>query len=165
MGAWRCPLWNLSPPAAFKAGGLSFLQLAPWVLVKYNRRINQGYQRENMSTQRIYQLLISFIILAVIAFISERSRVLASVVSVMPLTITFALWFVSTSTGADAVISAEFSRMMTLGLIPTMLFTTACWFGFRRGWSVGRVVIVGYAVWLATMGLYRGIEWWLKTTR
>ena len=118
-----------------------------------------------MSTQRIYQLLISFGILTAIAFISERSRVLASVVSVMPLTITFALWFTSTSTGGDAAISAEFSRMMTFGLIPTMLFTAACWFGFRQGWSVGRVVVVGYAVWLAAMGLYRLIEWRLQTAR
>ena len=118
-----------------------------------------------MSTQRIYQLLISFGILTAIAFISERSRVLASVVSVMPLTITFALWFVYTSDNGDPVLSAEFSRMMTFGLIPTMLFTTACWFGFRQGWSVGRVVAVGYAVWLTAMGLYRLIEWWLQTAR
>jgi uncharacterized membrane protein (GlpM family) len=118
-----------------------------------------------MSTQRIYQLLASFVILAVIAFVSERSHVLASVVSVMPLNVTIALWFISTSTGGDAAIAADFSRMVTFGLIPTMLFTTACWFGFRQGWSLGRVLTVGYAVWLAAMGIYRGIEWWLKMAR
>ena len=118
-----------------------------------------------MSAQRIYQLLISFGILTAIAFISERSRVLASVVSVMPLNVTFALWFVSTSTGGDAAISADFSRMVTFGLIPTALFATACWFGFRQGWSLGRVLAVGYAVWLAAMGLYRLIEWRLQTAR
>ncbi len=32
-----------------------------------------------MSTQRIYQLLMSFAVLAVLAFISERSHVLAAV--------------------------------------------------------------------------------------
>jgi len=118
-----------------------------------------------MSTQRIYQLLISFIILAVIAFISERSHVLASVVSVMPLNITFALWFVYTSAGGDAALSADFSRMVIFGLTPTMLFAVACWFGFRQGWSLGRVLVVSYAVWLAAMGIYRGIEWWLKMAR
>ena len=114
-----------------------------------------------MSTQRIYELLVSFGILTAIAFISERSHILASVVSVMPLNITFALWFISTSTGGDAAISADFSRMVTFGLIPTALFAMACWFGFRQGWSLGRVLVVGYAVWLAAMGLYRLIEWWL----
>ncbi len=118
-----------------------------------------------MSAKHIYQLLVSCGVLTVIAAVSERSHVLASVASVMPLNITFALWFISTRADSNAALSADYSRMATLGLIPTMLFTTTCWFGFRRGWSVGRVVIVGYAVWLATMGLYRGIEWWLKTTR
>jgi len=126
---------------------------------------NKDYQREDMSTQRIYQLLISFVILAVIAFISERSHVLASVVSVMPLNITFALWFVYTSAGGDAALSADFSRMVIFGLTPTMLFAVACWFGFRQGWSLGRVLAVGYAVWLAAMGLYRLIEWRLQTAR
>ena len=55
--------------------------------------------------------------------------------------------------------------MVTFGLIPTMLFATACWFGFRQGWSLGRVLAVGYAVWLAAMGLYRLIEWRLQTAR
>ncbi len=118
-----------------------------------------------MSTQRIYQLLISFVILAVIAFISERSHVLASVVSVMPLNITFALWFVYTSAVGDAALSADFSRMVIFGLTPTMLFAAACWFGFRQGWPLGRVLVVSYAVWLAATGIYRGIEWWLQTAR
>jgi len=26
------------------------------------------------------------------------------------------------------------------------------------------VVVLGYIVWLVTMGIYRGIEWWLKTS-
>ncbi len=118
-----------------------------------------------MSTQRIYQLLVSFVILTVIAFVSERSHVLASVISVMPVNITFGLWFIYTSNGGDTAISADFSRMVTFGLIPTTLFATACWFGFRQGWSLGRVLVVSYAVWLAAMGIYRGIEWWLQTAR
>jgi hypothetical protein len=117
-----------------------------------------------MSTQRIYQLLISFSILTAMAFVSERSHVLASVLSVMPLNITFGLWFISTRTDSSAVLLADYSRMATFGLIPTMLFTATCWFGFRQGWPFGRVVVVGYAVWLVAMGLYRGIEWWLQTS-
>jgi hypothetical protein len=118
-----------------------------------------------MSTQRICQLLVSFVTLAVIAFVSERSHVLASVVSVMPFNIAFGLWFVYTSSGGDTARSADFSRMVTFGLIPTILFTAACWFGFRQGWSFGRVLVLGYIVWLAAMGLYRGTEWWLQTAR
>ena len=116
-----------------------------------------------MTTQRIYQLLVSFAILTVMAFISERSHILAAVLSVMPLNITFGLWFTSARTDSSAALLADYSRMATFGLIPTMMFTAACWFGFRQGWPFGRVVAFGYAVWLAAMGLYRGIEWWLQT--
>ncbi len=116
-----------------------------------------------MSTQRIYQLLISFGIITTIAFISEKSRTLASVVSVMPVTVTLSMWFVFTSTGGNAALTSDFARMLVLGLIPTILFAVACWFGFRQGWPLARVLVVGYGVWLATMGVYRGIEWWLKT--
>jgi hypothetical protein len=118
-----------------------------------------------MIAQRIYQLLVSFVILTVIAFVSERSHVLAAVASVMPLNITFGLWFISTRADSSAALSADYSRIATLGLIPTMLFTATCWFGFRQGWSFGRVVVVAYAVWLVAMGIYRGIEWWLQTAR
>ena len=116
-----------------------------------------------MSTQRIYQLLLSFGVIAAIAYISEKSRVLASIVSVMPLNVTLALWFTYTNTDGNSTLSADFGRMLLFGLFPAVLFVVACWFGFRHGWPLGRVLVVGYAVWLAAMGLYRGIEWCLKT--
>ena len=117
-----------------------------------------------MSTQRIWQLLISFGILTAIAFISEKSRALASIVAVMPLNITIALWFVSTSSGGDSSLISDFTRMMFFGIIPSILFIIAAWLGFRQGWPLGKVLILSYGVWLAATCLYRGIEWWLKTT-
>jgi hypothetical protein len=116
-----------------------------------------------MCAQRIYQPLLSFGMIATVAFISGKSRVLASIVSVMPLNVTLALCFVCTNTDGNAGLSADFSRMVLFGLIPAVLFVVACWFGFRQGWPLARALVVGYAVWLAAMGLYRGIEWWLKT--
>ncbi len=114
-----------------------------------------------MSTQRIYQLLVACAVLTIIAFISAESRALASVLSTMPLNITFALWFVAGNTGGDTALAADFSRMVLLGLIPTALFAAACWFFFRQGWPVGRVLLASYGVWLAAIGVYRGVEWWL----
>ncbi len=112
----------------------------------------------DMNTQRIYQLLISVVIITAIAFVSEKSRVLASVLTVMPINITIGLWFIYTDSQGDAASSADFARMVLLGLIPTALFTATCWFGFNRGWPLGRVVVGGYAVWLVSMLLYRFIE-------
>ena len=114
-----------------------------------------------MSTQRIYQLLVAFALITIIAFVSERSRVLASVVSVLPLNITIALWFVFTSARGEPALTADFARMVLLGLIPTALFVVACWFALRQGWSLWQVLALGYGVWLVTTALYRAIEAWL----
>jgi hypothetical protein len=111
-----------------------------------------------MSTQRICQLLVSFCIITIIAFLSERSRVLASIVTVVPLNITVGLWFIYTAVPGDAVAVAEFARMVLLGLIPTALFVVACRFGVRQGWPLWRVLVVGYAVWLAAMTVYRLVD-------
>jgi hypothetical protein len=114
-----------------------------------------------MSTQRIYQLLVAVCIITVIAFVSERSRSLAAVVSVMPVNITIALWFVFTSVDGDPGLMANFARMVMLGLIPTALFAVMCWFGFRQGWPLWRVLVTAYAVWLVTIGIYRFVDSWL----
>ena len=111
-----------------------------------------------MSTQRIYQLLIALCLVTAIAIFSERSRVLASILTVVPVNITIALWFIYTSSQGDIAPSADFIRMVLLGLIPTVLFTLACWFGLNRGWTLIRVMAVAYAVWLVSMALYRIID-------
>jgi len=99
-----------------------------------------------MSTQRIYQLLISFAIITAIAFVSDKSRVMASILSVMPLSMTLGLWFIYTGAHGDASVTADFSRMIPFGLIPTALFVVVRWLGFRQGWSLWPVLIVGYSI-------------------
>lgn len=111
-----------------------------------------------MSTQRIYQLLISLAIITAIAIASDRSRVLTSILAVLPLSMTLAMWFIYTGASGDTKVTADFARMLLFGLIPTALFVVACWFGFRQGWSLWLVLAVGYSVWLLAMGLYRLID-------
>jgi hypothetical protein len=112
-----------------------------------------------MGTQRIVQILISFLIITTIAFVSERSRVLASIITVMPINVTIGLWFIHTSGQADTAALADFTRMVLLGLIPTALFIVVCWLGFKQEWPFGRVIVTGYAVWLVAILVYRFIEW------
>jgi hypothetical protein len=111
-----------------------------------------------MSTQRIIQLVVAIGILIAIALVSERSRVAASILSVMPFNITIALWFVYSAVDGNPSLTAGFSRMVLLGLIPTALFVVACWIGLRHGWPLWQVLIVGYIVWIAAMGTYRIID-------
>ena len=117
-----------------------------------------------MSAQRFYQLLVAFVTIAAIALASERSHVLASFVSVIPVNITMAIWFLFSSTGGDTAVVADYARMALLGLLPVLLFTLTCWLCLRQGWQLRRVFVSGYAVWITATILYRAVELWWKTT-
>ena len=115
-----------------------------------------------MSSQRLIQLLLSFAVLTVVALLSERSHALSAITAVMPLKVTLALWFIFSDTGGDPALSASFCRTALIALIPTAIFLLACLLGFSRSWPLGRVLTVSYAIWLASVGVYRGLEWWLR---
>jgi len=113
-----------------------------------------------MGTQRVYQLLAAFAVITIIAFVSERSHVLASIVTVIPIRMTFAIWVIFTSSGGNAAIGADYARMTLFGLIPLALFMLTCWLGFRQGWLLKRVMVVSYAVWFTATVFYRLVERW-----
>ena len=115
-----------------------------------------------MSSQRLIQLLLSFVVLTIVALLSERSTFLSAVAAVMPLKVTIALWFLFSDSGGDPALSTEFCRTALIALVPTSIFLLACVLGFSRTWPLGRVLAVSYAVWLVSVGVYRGIEWWLR---
>jgi hypothetical protein len=111
-----------------------------------------------MSIQRICQLLMSLVLITIIAFVSERSRILASILTVIPLNITIGLWFIFTGPSGDPGAAADFLRMVLWGLIPTALFVLTCWLGIRQGWPLRQVLLGGYALWVVAMALYRMID-------
>jgi hypothetical protein len=115
-----------------------------------------------VSSQRLIQLLLSFVVLTAVALLSERSHVLSAIAAVMPLKVTIALWFIFSDTGGDLALSADFCRTALIALVPTAVFLLACVFGFSRSWPLGRVLAVSYVVWLLSVAVYRGLEWWLQ---
>jgi len=117
-----------------------------------------------MSAHRLYQLLVAFGTIGAIALASERSHVLASFVSVIPVNITVAIWFLFGRTGGDTAVVADYTRMALLGLFPVLLFTLTCWLCLRQGWQLKRVLVAGYAVWITATIVYRATEWWWRTT-
>ena len=115
-----------------------------------------------MSSQRLIQLLLSFVVLTIVALLSERSHALSAIAAVMPLKVTIALWFIFADSGGDLGLSSAFCRTALFALIPTAVFLLACVFGLSRAWPLGRVLGAGYTVWLVSVGIYRGLEWWLR---
>ncbi len=113
---------------------------------------------------RLLQLLVSCLVITLIAMLGEHSRKLASIVAVFPVNILLASWFVYTATDGGAPASADFLRMTFFGLSATMLFYAAGWYGFSRGWSPGRVLLLSSLAWLTAIGIYQLVGSWFKQT-
>ncbi|MBC7263418.1 MAG: hypothetical protein H5T64_03560 [Chloroflexi bacterium] len=108
-----------------------------------------------MDTNRVYQILISMVVITTVSLIGDRWRVLGGIIASMPLTIPLTLWIVFSNTGGDYVLSAEFARAATIGLVATFAFAVTSWWALRQGWPIARVILVGYTAW----GLVTGIQW------
>lgn len=104
-----------------------------------------------MSTTKLYQLGIAMVILVTVAFIGERYRNIAGIVTAMPLQIPLAMWIVYTSTSGNTGQTSEFARAAFFGIIPTGIFCFACWFALSKGLSLPRVLMLSYGVWLAAV--------------
>jgi uncharacterized membrane protein (GlpM family) len=111
-----------------------------------------------VSGQRIVQLVVSFVVITVIALLSERSRFATSIAAAMPVNLALALWFVFTATGGDRALTADFARNALLALIPTAIFLVACWYALGRGWSIGWTMTFGYGVWAVAVAVYWAAE-------
>lgn len=104
-----------------------------------------------MSTTKLYQLGLAMVILFVVAFIGERYRNVAGIVTSMPLQIPLAMWIVYTSTGGNTEQTAEFARAAFYGIIPTAVFCAVCWFVLAKSWPFPRVVLMAYGIWFVSV--------------
>ncbi len=103
---------------------------------------------------------IAWVIIAVVAFIQERSRVLAGILAAMPLSIPLAMWIVYAET-RDLEQTAHFTRATLLALIPSFGFVLAAWLLLARRVPFGWSLVGGYAVWLGVLLVWR----WLGILR
>ncbi len=109
-----------------------------------------------MSTTKLYQLGLAMLILVTVAFIGEKYRNIAGIITAMPLQIPLAMWIVYTSTSGNTDQTSEFARAAFFGIIPTGIFCLVCWAVLSRGWSLSRVLFLSYAVWfIAVLVSYR----------
>ncbi|WP_376790250.1 hypothetical protein [Thermoflexus sp.] len=103
---------------------------------------------------------IAWLILAAVAIIQERSRVLAGIMAAMPLSIPLAMWIVYAET-RDLGQTAHFTRSTFLALIPSLGFVLAAWLLLARRVPFGWSLLGGYGVWLGMLLIWR----WLGILR
>ena len=103
--------------------------------------------------EKVVPVVVSVVIIVLVAAIQERSRELAAIAAVMPLTMPLAAWIVFSATGGDHRQTAEFARSMLAAYVPPLVFVLTLWYGFRQAWSFPLVIVLAFGVWAALVAL------------
>ncbi len=114
-----------------------------------------------MKLNEIAPVFISITILIFVAFVQRQSKLVAAVTATMPVTIPLTLWVVYSSTHGDQQAVEKFTQGMVSGIIPTLAFTIALYFGARAGLKLGWIILLGYAAWAATLLVTLSVRRWL----
>ena len=99
--------------------------------------------------EKVIPVVVSVAIIVLVAVVQERSRELAAIMAVMPLTMPLAAWIVFSASGGDHDQTARFVRSMFAAYVPTVVFMAALWFGFRQTWPFAVVIGLAFGVWAA----------------
>ena len=106
-----------------------------------------------IGAEKLIPVVVSVVIIVLVAVVQERSRELAAIAAVMPLTIPLAVWIVFSARGGDHHQTAEFVGSMFAAYVPTLVFVAALWYGFRHVWPFPLVIVLAFAVWAALVAL------------
>jgi len=109
-----------------------------------------------MNFQKLVPVFTSIAIILLVAVLRERSRPMAAVLATMPINIPLALWVISTGSGGDVKVLADFVRSLIIGLIPSFIWLGVVFFAVRAGWNVFVAIGAGYGVWVV---LIAGLFW------
>ncbi|MBM2848598.1 MAG: hypothetical protein HW418_1540 [Anaerolineales bacterium] len=109
-----------------------------------------------MSLPKTLPVLTSIAVILLVAVLRERSRAVAAVLATMPINIPLALWVVSSGSGGDARVTAEFVRSLIVSLIPSLIWLGVVFFAVRSGWGLLPAIGAGYGVWAV---LIAGLFW------
>ena len=100
-----------------------------------------------MKSQNVLPVLTSIAVIMVVAILQRHSKLAAAITATMPLTMPLALWIVYASAGGDRGTTAQFTRGMLIGMVPTVGFVVAVWLAARAGTKLVPMLLVGYGVW------------------
>ncbi len=103
--------------------------------------------------EKIVPVVVSILVIVLVALVQERSRELAAIAAVMPLTMPLAAWIVFSASGGDHQETARFVGSMFAAYLPTVIFVAALWVGLRQAWPFALALVGAFAVWAALVAL------------
>ncbi len=96
-------------------------------------------------------VVVSILIIIAVAVLRNYSRSLTAIAAVMPLNIPLGMWLVYAGADDKQATMTEFTGVLLVNIIPTLIFMIIAWQGAKAGWPLGRVLVVGYAAWALSL--------------
>ncbi len=106
-----------------------------------------------MKSQDILSVLISVVIIIAVAVLQKQSKVIAALISTMPVRAGLAIWIVYAATNGNKEDVTQFSLSVAYSLIPTFLFAVSAWLAARAGMKLGGILFSGYTTWALVAGI------------
>ena len=106
-----------------------------------------------MKTQDVLPVILSIIVIILVAVLEKQSKFAAAITATMPIGATLAIWIVYSANSGDQETMKEFTTGLLLGIIPSLGFLFAAWFASRAGLKLVPLLLAGFAVWGALLGV------------
>ena len=106
-----------------------------------------------MKTQDILPVLLSMVVIVLVAVLEKQSKFAAAITATMPIGATLAFWIVYSANSGDQRTMKDFSVGLLMGIVPSIGFLIAALFSSRAGLKLVPMLLVGYLVWGALLGL------------
>jgi len=97
--------------------------------------------------EKLLPVVASVVIIVAVAVVQDRSRAMAAVVAMVPLTAPLAAWIVYSASAGNHQHTAQFVRSMLAASVANVLFIVVFWYGLRQQWLFPVVVVVAFGVW------------------
>jgi hypothetical protein len=101
----------------------------------------------------VLPVIVSICIIIAVAVLRQYSKTLAAIAATMPINIPLGLWIVYAGEKGDNSAMLDFSRNVTINMIPTMFFAVVAWVAFRAGWTLIPSILAGYVAWAVVLAL------------
>jgi hypothetical protein len=101
-----------------------------------------------MNVQKALPVVTSVIIILAVAFLRDRSKVLATIFATMPINMPLALWVMISDGPEDSALLANYVRSFIIGLVPAFIWLGVVYVCLRLGWNLLGSIGAGYLVWV-----------------
>jgi hypothetical protein len=109
--------------------------------------------------QKALPVITSIVIILLVAYLRDRSRTLAVILSTMPINITLGLWVIFGTGDYNQQAATTYVRALLPALTATMIWIGVVFVLLRLGVNLLPAIVGGYAVWALLIFVFMQLGW------